>query len=267
MIVVRLKGRLGNQMFQYAAGRALALRLGVDLALDNRVYDDRGPCALDVFNIVTVEPPRDRLPSREKTLLRRALAYRRGMLRTRRELEVAGRRIFTPWLLGAQDWTYLQGYFQDDRYFADHAETIRRELTPREPPNATASMWLAQIEAEPFAVSVHVRRGDFVGSQDEHQAGYYRAAMLRLASRNATFFIFSDDPEWCRRELQADNIVTGNAPHDDLRLMAACRDHVRTPGSSFSWWGGWLQGGESTAGEPHTVRGYLKRERSHSRWS
>jgi hypothetical protein len=245
VIVVRLKGRLGNQMFQYAAGRALALRLGVDVALDNRVYEDRGPCALDVFKIVAVEPPRERLPSREKTLVRRWWAERRqqGVLPTKRELWIANRPIFTPWIVNAPDWSYLQGFFQDTRYFADHADTIYGELMPRDPPSPVNQALLERIAGEAFPVSVHVRRGDFVGGRNERPAVYYRGRMEAFAADRPTFFIFSDDPDWCARSLPAGTVVSHNAdaPHEDLRLMAACRAHVATPLSSFSMWGGLLQ--------------------------
>ena len=245
MIVVRLKGRLGNQMYQYAAGRALALRLSVDLALDNRVYEDRGPCALDVFDIVTVDPPRDRLPSREKTLLRRWWHERRqqDVLPTKRELWIANRAVFTPWVANAPDWSYLQGYFQNIRYFADQMETIRTELMPHDPPDDTNRAWLERIAEKPFAVSIHIRRGDFVGSRNERPASYYLGRMAAFADKQPAFYSFSDDPDWCIANLPGTVVVShnGDAPHEDLRLMAACRAHIGTPGSSFSDWGGLLQ--------------------------
>ena len=245
MIVVRLKGRLANQMFQYAAGRALSLRRGVDLALDNRVYESRGVRMLDVFKIVTVAPPMERLPSRDKTLLRRwwRERYQADVLPTKRELWIANRPIFSPWILTAADWSYLQGYFQDTRYFADFAEVIYSELTPRDPPSPANRILLDRIEGEAFPVSVHVRRGDFVGGRNEQPASHYRARMESFAAHRPSFFIFSDDPDWCAKNLPAGIIVSHNAdsPHEDLRLMAACRAHVATLGSSFSTWGGLLQ--------------------------
>ncbi len=240
MIVVRLKGRLGNQMFQYAAGRALALSRGVDLALDNRVYEDRGPCALDVFNIVTVPPLRDRLPPTDKTWVMRILKSRPGTMWTRRER----RTPFDPRILRLPDWSYLQGYFQDERYFTGHAKAIRAELTFRDPPDAANAAWLARIAEASFPVSVHVRRGDFADSGWQEPAAYFQDAMRPLAERGARFFIFSDDIDWCRANLAEGQFVDHNmqAPHEDLRLMAACRAHVITPRSSFSFWGKWLSG-------------------------
>ena len=221
-------------MYQYAAGRALALRLGVDLALDNRLYD---ACALDVFNIVTVPP--DHLPNRQKTLLRRVVHRLTDHQRIVGDIRLGNLRFFNRSVLHAPDGTYLQGYFQDVRYFADHIDTIRKELTPRNLPSAAVRNWLARITAAPFPVSVHVRRGDFVGGRNECGADHYIKRMRSVPG--ARFFVFSDDSAWCSVNLPYATIVSGNEPHDDLRLMAACQSHIGTPGSSFSDWGGLLQ--------------------------
>ena len=136
-----------------------------------------------------------------------------------------------------------RGFFQDTRYFADHAETICGELMPRDPPSPVNQALLDRIGGETFPVSVHVRRGDFVGSRNEQPADYYRSRMEAFAAKRPAFFIFSDDPDWCAANLPAGTVVSHNAeaPHEDLRLMAACRAHVATPGSSFSTWGRLLQ--------------------------
>lgn len=241
MIVVRLIGRLANQMFQYAAGRAVALRLGTDLALDNRIYEGIGWDALSVFRIRTVPVARDRLPPQEKTLLRHWLARAPGRFRPRRELHIGRRFYYSPWLRHAADDSYLMGYFQDRRYFADHIETVRAELTPHAPPSANAAEWMERIMSASLPVSVHVRRGDFVDTGLEQPAEYYITRMARIPG--AAFFVFSDDPQWCAANLPGAAVVTGNGEPDDFRLMAACRAHIGTPGSSFSAWGGLLQSG------------------------
>lgn len=233
MIVVRLRGGFGNQMYEYAAGRALADRLGTDLGFHAWVVSD----ALSaVFNLRLVAPDRH-LPAAEKTLLRRALKWRPGGFRIYREPR-DGR--FDPRVLSLPDNTYLQGFLQHERYFADHVEAIRRDFTFTHEPDAQNAEWLARIRSEPHPVSVHVRRGDFreIGYAPVE---YYREAMDRIpASR---FFIFSDEPDWCRANLPMGTIIDHNAdkPHEDLRLISACADHIGTPKSSFSFWGAWLQ--------------------------
>ena len=114
----------------------------------------------------------------------------------------------------------------------------------RDPPDAANAAWLARIAEAVFPVSVHVRRGDFAEVGWQEPAAYFQDAMRRFQSRGATFFIFSDDIDWCRANLPEGYFVDHNmgAPHEDLRLMTACRGHVITPKSSFSFWGKWLSG-------------------------
>jgi hypothetical protein len=105
------------------------------------------------------------------------------------------------------------------------------------------------------AVSLHVRRGDYVSNPDSSRVhalcgmDYHQTAVRRIAevSPQPHLFVFSDDPEWAARNLHLDHpmtIVTGNdTRHDyeDLHLMSLCKHHV-VANSSFSWWGAWLNG-------------------------
>jgi hypothetical protein len=253
MIYARLLGGLGNQLFQYATARALSLRLGVGLALDRR-YLQREPAhtafALHHFAIAAdIDPAR--LPPHRDRALAHAL-WRAGVGKPRflreRGLGVNSR------VLTAGDGTYLHGYFQSQDYFSDVLEHIRAELRIITPPSAENQDWLDRIAGDEAAVSVHLRRGDYVdvkkgnathGTCDE---GYYRAALAAITDRKAIqprAYVFSDDPDWARAHLDlgVETVVLGhNGPmqhYEDLRLMAACRHHV-IANSTFSWWGAWL---------------------------
>lgn len=253
MIYARLFGGLGNQLFQYAAARALSQRLGVGLGLDHR-YLRRNPAhmgfALNHFAIEADIDPAGLPPHRD-----RAMAYalwRTGFGRPK-FLRERGLGV-NPTVLAAQDDTYLHGYFQSQDYFSDALEKIRAELRITTPPSAENQDWLDRIAADEGAISVHLRRGDYVdvkkgnathGTCDE---GYYRAALAQITERNAVnprAYVFSDDPGWARAylDLGVETVVLGhNGPmrhYEDLRLMAACRHHV-IANSTFSWWGAWL---------------------------
>jgi hypothetical protein len=154
--------------------------------------------------------------------------------------------------LGAQ--TYLVGYWQSARYFADIAGAIRHELRlPREP-NVANAHWLARI-AEVDAVCVHVRRGDYLLAPHFQHHGlcsveYYRGAMtlVRDSRLGVRFFVFSDDWGWARQHFAGDDVtvVEANGPEagqDELRLMSACRHHILA-NSSLSWWAAWLAAGD-----------------------
>ena len=147
---------------------------------------------------------------------------------------------------------YLQGYWQSEQYFKPVEQLIRDDLRLKHAP-AGENLALAQAIGAVDAVSVHVRRGDYASKpQLENLLGllppeyYQRAGQTIAAARpSAEFFVFSDDPEWARRNLRFErpvHFVAHNgpeAPHEDLRLMSLCRHHI-VANSSLSWWGAWL---------------------------
>ncbi|WGH77415.1 alpha-1,2-fucosyltransferase [Jannaschia ovalis] len=245
MITARLLGGLGNQMFQYAAGRALALRLGVDLALDARETDAKGAHwtnGLGALRVQTV-PPADLPPDRHAAPIRYAL-WRAS---TRRLIRQRGPG-FDPRVTAAPDGAYLHGYFQSELYFADQAEAIRAELAPAAPLPPAAQAVAARIAAAPRAVSLHVRRGDYLasGAYGSCDAAYYARALAALGDDMGPVFAFSDDPAWVRENLDlgvAMEVVDlpGAGPEVDMALMSACAHHV-IANSTFSWWGAWLNG-------------------------
>jgi hypothetical protein len=253
MIVSRLIGGLGNQMFQYAAGRALALRRGVPFRIDRRGFAEYKTHAfgLDCFCAELADAPADQLPGAVKeSRLNRLL---RPLLRT--PLRVHAERAFTfdPDVLSLPDGAYLDGYWQSEKYFSDCAEQVRADFTVRRAPSAENQRWLERI-AGCNSLSLHVRRGDYVTNASAAAVhgtcdlDYYRRAVdhVRQASgADPAVFVFSDDPDWVAANLKLPfdmHLVRNNdaaTNYEDLRLMSACRHHV-IANSSFSWWGAWL---------------------------
>lgn len=267
MITVSLIGGLGNQMFQYAAGKALAERHGVPLALDISGFRNYAlrPFLLDRLLVpeaiasVQAEPAerreenftRAKWKARIDRLLGKArlpkLAsspneYREPHFHYDPAFEMLGPKVS------------LFGYFQSERYFNSIAESLRDWLSPREPLGEAAAVALKRIETSRLPVSVHVRRGDYLkpGTHEVHGIlgeTFYRQAFDRLEGmigRDAEIFIFSDDPAAAEQVLgfipgSRLNHVRGDPerPWEDMALMARCRHHV-IANSSFSWWGAWL---------------------------
>lgn len=253
MIFVRLVGGLGNQLFQYACARALALRHGVEVVLDTRELA-RGAAhavfGLDRFDISARIGEQGELPPARGRMIPYAL-WRAGLMRPRfvRERGLG----LNPNVLAAADGCYLHGYFQSEGYFRDQAEVIRDDLRILAAPEGENARWLERIGAEPRAVSLHVRRGDYVGSakgaavHGTCDAAYYARAVAAIRERaqiDPLLFVFSDDPVWARDNLRpgAEMVVldhnAASAAVEDLRLMGACRHHI-IANSSFSWWGAW----------------------------
>ena len=248
MIIVELDAGLGNQLFQYATARRLALRHSTSLRFDmshfpagsHRLY------GLDRFNIAAE-------PANNADLI--ALGLRPAPEGLNRFLggfhhhREAGPN-FDPKVLGLPDRTALMGYFQNERYFEDVAEQIREDLTFKCPLGPTAAESLDRILSCRNCVGLHVRRGDYVNLPEFGvlPVSYYRDAVGCLRSQlgvDPEVFVFSDDPEWCGSNLEIgmpfEVVVasTEKEPHDDLRLMSACRHNI-IANSSFSWWGAWL---------------------------
>ena len=251
MIAMRIRGGLGNQLFQYATGRAVAHRLGVPLALDLRDWAQDRPYAMSLehFNVSHVEP--ENLPPGKGDSFVEMLGkvLRARWMTVYREATMG----YDPGIERLTDNTLLKGYWQSERYFARAGDVIREDLSFKTPPGEETARLLEEIAPRP-AVSLHIRRGDYVSNAKYNAAhgtaglDYYARAAEAVAERMAqepVFYAFSDDPAWVRENLQLPfelNFVTHNTgatAHDDLRLMAACRHHI-IANSSFSWWGAWL---------------------------
>lgn len=258
MVIVRLTGGLGNQMFQYAAGRALADRLGAELLLDTRAFKHalafqaytRRSYALAPFSL------RARLASAADLKNWPLWVVEAGM-RLRFVRPLFRRWHFEPSItydasmLTLHQPVCLVGYWQSERYFIDAADRIRADFTLRQP-LAGANAGLLALARSDRSVGLHVRRGDFVSIDVAAQVhgqcsvDYYRRAIALLRERcpECRFLVFSDDPRWARAQLPLDPsavFVTGNdpSPELDLALMSACKHHI-IANSSFSWWAGWL---------------------------
>jgi glycosyl transferase family 11 len=270
MITVSLIGGLGNQLFQYAAGKALAERHGTGLALDLSGFprdEEKRTFLLDRLRV----PEADLSNAPELGAAKPANNYVRSLWKRRvdRLLGRAGLPKLTP---SADDYrephfqydpafealgpkTALFGFFQSERYFSAVAGPLRDFFQPRDPLGPEAQSIAGRIAAAEVPVSVHIRRGDFVknparvrfhGWLDD---AYYRRALTvlqGLVKPEMTFFVFSDDAAAAEAALDfvpAASLVhvcgDPDRPWEDLALMARCRHHI-VANSSFSWWGAWL---------------------------
>jgi hypothetical protein len=263
MVIVRIMGGLGNQLFEYAAGRRLAMVNHDQLKLDTSTYEaSPRPYRLGMFNIaeeLASQPEVERLTgvsSRNTipTRLRGHLSRYARQLRPSRKTPVFAERAttFHPEILNATGDVYLNGYWQSELYFKDIEDVIRGEFTLRNTPdeaNREAATAMGKCES----VSLHVRRGDYVSNPLYNQVhgvcplSYYRAAVKLISDKVGSphFFVFSDDIGWVKQNLKLRHSITyldhngEEKDYEDLRLMSLCKHHI-IANSSFSWWGAWL---------------------------
>lgn len=254
-VVSRLNGGLGNQMFQYAFGYALAARMGVPFYIETGMLanDPLRSYALTGLSISAEIMDPAALKSEilwPASLLRRLrwLPSLPGSLRYLSEKSFA----FDPEAAATKHSVCADGYWQSPRYFDGHAEILRQEFQLAAPMTAVrqeTADWISGVNA----VSVHVRRGDYAANthtQAFHglcSAEWYEAAMQRISENveNPHFFVFSDDIDWCRQNIPSNWSMHFVQPQadgrdfEDMHLMSVCKHHI-IANSSFSWWGAWL---------------------------
>ncbi|MFA5531524.1 MAG: alpha-1,2-fucosyltransferase [Thiohalomonadaceae bacterium] len=265
-IIVQLMGGLGNQLFQYAVGRRIAVANAFSLKLDVSwfMYHPRWfkyrpyrPYSLnhfatlkDVASFVEIAKLRGLTWAHLKdNLLRKVYVDRLP----RKQTVVQERSVdFDPEILEVSSSTYLIGYWQSEKYFKEIEEIIRNEftvITPPDPENARIAYEIKETEA----ICIHVRRGDYITDLKAKESlglcsldYYYRSIDYIMARVDKPhFYIFSDDPDWTQQYVTIDAPTTyvRNNPSDknyeDLRLMTHCK-HFIIANSSFSWWGAWL---------------------------
>lgn len=241
MVIARITGGLGNQLFQYALGRRLALERGTRLYLDIsgfRTYQ-RHRYGLCHFTIAGTE-------AGSLTMLKLKVGQ---WLRRRPWLVMAETdQRFDPGALATPLPVYLAGYWQSERYFPPTA-ILRQDLTLKTAPGMLYQRWLERIRSTP-AVSLHVRRTNYLTMGAKLftvcTPAYYRQAVAAISQRVklVTVFVFSDDIAWAKANLALPTPVEfvsapDLADHEELMLMAACRHHI-TANSTFGWWGAWL---------------------------
>ncbi|MFO1183650.1 MAG: alpha-1,2-fucosyltransferase [Bauldia sp.] len=259
-VTVDIRGGLGNQMFQYAAGRALSLRLGARLVLDTNWFTKVPPKStprdfgLGAFPAIAA--------ARAAGTIGVAGGRVRGSASERLWRAFQGSRVVEPWFgywpgLSAVDRSaYLVGDWQSPCYFAEWQQVIRSDFAFPPPHEAEVTALATAIRGARNPVAVHVRRGDYAHSPRvvAVHAGcatqrYYHQALMALRERRGALdiFVFSDEGDVAgaliAEVLQPLDRVTvasaGGMPWRDLYLMSLARDHI-IANSSFSWWGAWL---------------------------
>jgi len=260
MVIVKLIGGLGNQMFQYALGKSLSSRLGTDFKLDLNFLLDRTPREnftyrdynLDSFILkekraTTEETKKYTQPA--PTDIFGKLAYKVRQSISPYKYFYEPHYHFTPEVFDLPKDCYLEGYWQSPKYFESVEKELRQDFRFREPlPNHVRT--LPQDITNQDSVCIHVRRTDYINNSFHPLCAmdYYTKAIDLMASRikSPHFYIFSDDPGWCMEhfDLKYPSMVVadrylGLKFSDDLHLMSMCK-HFIIPNSSFSWWAAWL---------------------------
>ena len=260
MIIVKLKGGLGNQMFQYAFGKSVAQLLNQHLYLDLSFFEDQEKRAghtprnyeLGILNIHArilekkeLEKLGDSFDLKGKIKCAINTKFGTFKIKERNSLIKISR-------LSKFRSYYFDGYFQNEKYFNQLSHKLKKDFFPKTPFDQKTNDWIEKINAH-NSISIHIRRGDYIndsitnahhGTCDE---AYYHKAIALISSKveNPHFYIFTDDPTWVSDHFKSGHPQTIVKDHQnnndflDIVLMSNCKHHI-IANSSFSWWGAWL---------------------------
>lgn len=265
MIYVNIIGGLGNQMFQYAAARNLAERLGCDFKLDISAFEQYKlhKYCLDKFNIVNKFADSEEVAEFKEKEKQKGLRKLVGTFTGKKyaEHEKLFKEVkmfnFDERFLNLTDGVYLSGYWQHEKYFSSIEDIIRSDFQVKAS-QKNRNKEVAQLIEDSRSVSVHIRRGDYVADHKTLKVhgicslDYYEEALRIIKEKldNPTYFIFSDDHKWVKDNLKIEGEMVfvdhndSSTNYEDLRLMSQCKHNI-IANSTFSWWGAWLNDNKS----------------------
>lgn len=269
MIIVKFHGYLANIMFEYALGLYLAKKNSATLKFDLTEYTEPWykaknlkdcryalePFGIDICGHTATAKEIATFKRYEKRTGWQYIIQNNLFADETKYIKQNG-LLFEPRVLNAGDGSFLDGYWQCEKYFPDMREELSTVFSLKHPPSGRNEEFANLINAS-NAVCLHVRRGDYASSpkysgvHGTMAEAYYRGARAYMHVRisDMRLFVFSDDIPWARENLglPADTIyIEGNneTPHEDLRLMSLCK-HFIIANSTFSWWGAWLSRNEN----------------------
>ncbi len=246
MRLIKMTGGLGNQMFIYAFYMQMKRRFPdtrIDLS-DMMHYKVHNGYEL---HTIFKKLPHDEFCINQKLkkviefLFFKTILERKQNLLTLEAFEKEYR-----WPL-----IYFKGFYQSERYFWEIRKEVREAFRfDVQLANEKSQAMAAQIQKDERAVSIHVRRGDYLEPSVWRNTGcvcqldYYKAAIKRIEemTEEPHYYVFSDDPQWANENLPLKNGTYINWNHkneswQDMMLMSLCRHNIIC-NSTFSWWGG-----------------------------
>jgi hypothetical protein len=262
MIVAKIVGGLGNQMFQYAFAKKLALQHKVELKLDISAFEnsinpsknDNRTFDLPIFNIKIQIASTEEIHKFSKSKFSKLLDYMCLNLPIKSNYFYLKEPYFHYFknAVQAPSNTYVDGYWHSEKYFLNIKETLLTDFKLRTEFSADINTLIKEIKSV-NSVSLHVRRGDYISNEANKKIyaqcnnNYYSVAIDYILRKipNAKFYIFSDDIQWAIDNIKingAKHFVNSNAEKkhfEDFFLMTNCKNNI-IANSSFSWWAAWL---------------------------
>ena len=231
MVITKIIGGLGNQMFQYAFARSLSMQQKKDLLLFTGGYEKQNGLTKRKFELGLFKHLRfkeaktvQELPLGEVLVVTDTFEYSKieGLINDTTNQYIV----------------YLDGYWQSEKYFQKNKIDILLDFSPSQ-----EEVQELKPLIEPNSISIHIRRTDYVSSNGYHPVqpiSYFNFGIDLIGDYNK-LYVFSDEIDWCKTNLNYPRMVfmEGRTGLEDMRLMSFC-DHNIISNSSFSWWAAWL---------------------------
>jgi hypothetical protein len=251
MILTELNGGLGNQLFQYAAGKSLSLYHKEELKLDISYFNQIGKSHELIYFQIT-----DQIASQKEidSFIKKGISKKVITKLTRPHKRTIYREPYFHFDLNFFDSksnVYLKGLRQSEKYFLKFEEQIRKILTIK-PQYVNHLNEVAKKIKEEDSISIHIRRGDYLTKVALEVLGlvpleFYIAAIneITLKTEKPKVYFFSDDIDWVKRNFTLPfdyEFASSNIAHnsiEDFYLMSQCKHNI-IANSSFSWWSAWL---------------------------
>ena len=256
MVVIKLSGGIGNQLFQYAFGRSISLKYDINVEFDIFFYNSnfnnvtKRELQLQKFNtqltyfnsnkFIKYIYLNNNIPSKIKRIIYHP------------NYKYINESNFSDSLFHCKRIYYFDGYWQSEIFFNSYSKILRDELTFNLDYTTDELRLINSIKSN-NSISLHIRRGDYITNKKAFlhhgicSLEYYENAIQFFKNKfsNCKFYIFSDDINWAKMNLSIANdaiFINLNLNFKDLkelRLMSYCSNHIIS-NSSYSWWGAWL---------------------------
>jgi len=258
MIIVKLQGGLGNQLFQWAFGLSRLSKLNTELKFDSRSYEKDELRKLEISNIIQdikiatlTEIQKTRKENNKFRLLSRKFkSYSKPYYK--RDIISEHTYLYDKSLdENSIENAYYEGYWQNEKYFKKHKTLILSKIDFSINQSKEYEQYKKEILDSENSVSIHVRRGDYLNDKRIFEIHgicskeYYHKAIeiMTLKHPKTKLFIFSNDLDWVKNNFNSIKnrtiISKTKTVFEDLELMSLCRNQI-IANSSLSWWGAWL---------------------------
>jgi len=247
-MIIKIKGGIGNQLFQYALGIYFEeiKKYNVLYDISHFKLDNKRKFELtEAFEIDNIQLYNHKFQYRiyDKIFDKIKPKHKRFYI-FERELS------FDKLILNIGKNCYLDGYWHSYKYFEKVKEKLLERLKLSLDFSPDAENIYSNIIDTPNSISLHIRRGDYIGLNNVYYSlteNYYKKAIEYILDvkkfETYSLYIFSDDIEWCKKNIKFKNTIfvenNNMKSYEDLILMSICKNNI-IANSSFSWWAAFL---------------------------